>query len=408
MNDRIYDPARDREAALRIWRETGWVVPGKEGSFDLSLGAGRTLVADLNGAPECLVNTMPGTLRYLREDLRFSAVTAVTTSRLARKQGLARRLTARAVALDAAEGAHIAGLGMFEQGYYNQLGFGTGPYEHIVAFDPAQLNVRLRPRVPRRITADDWELVHAARLARVRDHGSITMPAEMTRAELLRADNGFGLGYADGPNGELTHYFWCQTQAVERGPYFVSNMAYRTREQFLELLALIKSLGDQVRLVRMFEPPGIQLQDLLLHPFRQRALTHRSEFEAGIRAVAYWQLRILDLSACLERTHLRTGQARFNLRLGDPIAASLDEEAPWRGIAGDYLVTLGPVSGAEVGRDPRLPTLEASVGAFTRMWMGVRPATGLACTDDLRGPEALLQELDELLRLPPPHLGWEI
>ncbi len=408
MDYRIYDPARDREAAMRIWRETGWIPPGKEASFDPCIGAGRTLVADVAGAPECLVNTMPGTLRYLREDLRLSAVTAVATSRVARKQGLARRLTAEAVALDAAEGAHIAGLGMFEQGFYNQLGFGTGPYEHSVAFDPAQLDVSVRPRVPRRLTVGDWQLVHAARLARLRGHGSITLPAETTHGELLRAENGFGLGYADGPNGELTHYFWCHAPAVEHGPYFVSSVVYRTREQFLELLALIRSLGDQVRLVRTFEPQGIQLQDLMLHPFRQRAVSYRSEFEAGIRATAFWQLRILDLSACLERTHLRGGEVRFNLHLDDPIAASLDAESPWRGIAGDYLVALGSSSGAEEGSDPRLPTLEASVGAFTRMWMGVRPATGLSCTDDLRGPETLLQELDELLRLPPPQLGWEI
>ena len=46
-------------------------------------------------------------------------------------------------------------------------------------------------------------------------------------------------------------------------------MAYQTGEQFLELMALLRSLGDQVRLVRMNEPPGIQLQDLMIQPFKQ-------------------------------------------------------------------------------------------------------------------------------------------
>jgi hypothetical protein len=409
MEYRIYDPARDRDTVRRIWHETGWAHPGKEEFMDVFLAAGRTVVADLDGEAECLVNTMPGTIRYLDADLSFSAVTAVTTSRPARKQGLARRLTAQAVALDAAEGALVAGLGMFEQGYYNQLGFGTGPYEHIVAFDPAQLNVRVKPRVPRRITHDDWALVHASRLARIRGHGSLNIdPVEMTRHAMQQMDNGFGLGYCDGPAGELTHHFWCTTRAVERGPYFAAWMTYRTRDQFLELMALMRSLGDQVRLMRMNEPQGLQLQDLLLHPFRGRVATRGTDFESGIRATAYWQIRILDLPGCLAHTHLSGGPVRFNLHLTDPIAASLDDGASWRGVAGEYVVTLGPESGAEPGMDEALPTLTAAVGAFSRMWLGVRPASGLAYTDELAGPADLLAQLDTLLRLPEPKIGWEI
>ena len=71
------------------------------------------------------------------------------------------------------------------------------------------------------------------------------------------------------------------------------------------------------------------------------------------------------------------------------------------------MVTLGPLSGAVVGVDGALPTLSASVGAFTRMWLGVRPATGLAVTDDLSGPQELLEELDGVLRLPDPKPDWD-
>jgi len=409
MDYRIYDPTRDHDTARRIWRETGWIRPGNEGCMDLFIGAGRTLVADLQGEAECLVNTAPGTIRHLGADLPFAGVTAVTTSRLARKQGLARRLTAQAVALAAADGALVAGLGMFEQGYYNRLGFGTGSYEHVVAFDPAQLNVRVQPRVPRRLSADDWALVHAARLARLRGHGSINMtPPEITQGAMRQMDNGFGLGYCDGPAGELTHHLWCATQAVERGPYFVAWMTYQTRDQFLELLALLRSLGDQIRLVRMHEPQGIQIQDLILHPFRSLVATRGSDFQTGVRATAHWQIRILDLPGCLAHTHLPTGPVRFNLRLTDPIAAALDADAPWRGVAGAYRVTLGPTSHAEPGADAALPTLSASVGAFSRMWLGVQPASGLSYTDDLAGPADLLARLDALLRLPAPKLEWEI
>ena len=63
--------------------------------------------------------------------------------------------------------------------------------------------------------------------------------------------------------------------------------------------------------------------------------------------------------------------------------------------------------GAEPGADRALPTLEATVNAFSRLWLGVRPATGLAITDALRGPQDLLERLDALVRLPRPHMGWE-
>ncbi len=44
MDYRDYDAARDRDAAHRIWRETGWLEAGKEESMDLLVGAGRALV----------------------------------------------------------------------------------------------------------------------------------------------------------------------------------------------------------------------------------------------------------------------------------------------------------------------------------------------------------------------------
>ena len=80
---------------------------------------------------------------------------------------------------------------------------------------------------------------------------------------------------------------------------------------------------------------------------------------------------------------------------------------PRESIGGDYIVTLGRSSGAETGSHDTLPTLKASVGAFTRLWLGVRPATGLAVTDELKGPEGLLRELDWALRLPEPNLDWD-
>jgi hypothetical protein len=185
-------------------------------------------------------------------------------------------------------------------------------------------------------------------------------------------------------------------------------MTFQTGEQFLELMALLRSLGDQIRLVWLQEPPGVQLQDLIEQPFKQRQISRRSEYESTVRASAYWQVRICDLAGCLERTHLPGDAVRFNLALTDPIERFLDDDVPWHGLTGDYVVTLGPSSGVEPGTDADLTTLTASVGAFTRMWLGVRPVTGLAMTDDLAGPPELLKALDLTLRLPDPKLDWDI
>ncbi len=411
---RPYDPDRDRDAVLRVWRESGFVREGKEAAMDIQLACGRPWVAEIAGQAECSVHAVPGTLRYLETEVPFSGISAVATSHVARRQGLARQLTALAVAADAAAGALVSGLGMFDQGFYNQLGFGTGSYEHLVAFDPVHLTVAARPRVPRRIGVDDWALVHASRLARARRHGALNLfPPQMSHMEMAHQENAFGLGYCDGPAGALSHHIWCATRDLEHGPYFIAWMSYQNRDQFLELLALIKSLGDQVRLVQMIEPAGIQMQDLLARPFRDRSRTRRSEYESGIWAYAFWQVRICDLAGCLALTHLPTGPLRFNLRLRDPLAAVLDEVAasydvgPWRGVAGDYVVTLGPDSSAEPGTDAALPTLSAAVGAFSRLWLGVQPATGLAWTDELAGPAELLQQLDQVLCLPAPRIEWE-
>ena len=229
MNLRAYDPDRDREAAHRIWMEVGWLEKEKIEIADTFIAAGRAMVAEVDGAAECLVLSVPGSLRYLEEDLAFAGVTGVTTSHVARKQGLASRLTARAVAEDAADGALVAGLGMFEQGYYNQLGFGTGGYVHWAHFDPARLRIPVKARAPRRLTAGDWAAVHTSRLDRMRGHGACNLdPAAITRAEIEWISKGFGLGYYDGPGGTLSHHVWLSAREVEGGPFRVAWSSYRT------------------------------------------------------------------------------------------------------------------------------------------------------------------------------------
>lgn len=405
---RDYDAHKDKEAAHRIWAEIGWLEKDKEAIMDAFIEASRAHVAEVNGETECLALMASAHLRYIDQDLPMAACTGVTTSRVARKQRLASHLTARALAAEVRAGALIGGLSMFEQGYYNQLGYGTSGYIHRIAFDPALLRVNRVARIPRRFKVEDFEAIHAARLRRRRGHGACSLtPAGISKADMLWTDNGFGLGYTDAPDGSYSHGLWAGTKSVESGPYHVGFIFYQTADHFLELMALLRNLGDQVRLIRMAEPPGIQLQDLLAQPFKHRQLTEKSAFEMSMRAAAYFQFRICDLNGCLARTHLRSGPLRFNLTLTDPIVAFLDANEPWRGVGGAYVVTLGASSWAQEGNDSSLPTLAASVGAFTRLWLGVRPASGLAVTDDLSGPPELLEALDWLLCLPQPTADWD-
>lgn len=404
---RPYDKSKDREACRRIWVECGWTEPDKAERVDGFVDACRARVAELNGEAECLVLTADGSMRYQEEDLRISCVTGVTTSRVARRQGFAARLLAEANAEDAASGALLSVLCMFEQGFYNRLGYGTLGYEHRIAFDPAHLLIERKPPIPVRLTSENWKEIHGAMASRFRAHGGIVVaPAELVQYELRESEDGFGLGYRDG-GGSLTHFFWASCDNVDEGPYTVNYLAYRTFEQLLDLLALIKGLADQVRSVKMHEPPGIQIQDLVRQPIKHRTITKGAEHESSMTALAYFQARILNLTECISLTKLEGPAVRFNLELSDPIEAYLDHESDWRGIGGSYIVQMGRESFARSGTDPTLPTIKAGVGAFTRLWMGVGSASGLAITDDLAGPADLLGHLDRALRIPKPQPGWD-
>jgi predicted acetyltransferase len=405
---RSYVSPSDRPFAHRIWREIGWMEKDHESGVDALVEAGSALVAEVAGEPECLVSRAPGELHYLDDNLPFACITSVTTSRVARKQGLAARLTARSVAEAAAEGALVAGLSMFEQGFYNQLGFGTGGYEHRLSLDPSHLVVPVEHRVPRRLGPDDLAAVHSLRLRRLRTHGSCNLiPMGTTQSDMLLYQNVAGMGFCDGPQGAVSHCLWFSAKELEHGPYDVIALIYQTWRQLLELLALIKSFGDQVRLVRLREPAGLQLQDLLERPFSHRAVSAQSNYAEGIQANAYWQMRICDLPACLHLTRLPDADLHFNLRLTDPIGRYLDDDCAWRGVAGDYHLALGPRSSAEPCADEHLPTLSASVGAFTRLWLGVLSATSLSVTDDLSAPTDLLTALDRAFKLPRPSPDWD-
>lgn len=399
----------DLAAIKRIWREVGWVDEAEAKHLDQFFSVGKTLLATINDSPECSVHIVDGSLRLQDKDLPLCAVTAVTTSRISRGHAFAKRLTALQLQQGHADGAAVAALGMFDQGFYDQLGFGSGGYDHQLAFDPSTLNVNHRVPTPQRIDVEDYQRVHTAMCNRHKVHGSVILHSpELMQTEMNWTTNGFGLGYSDGEGGveQLTHFLWLSGKG-EHGPYTVTTMAYQNTDQLLELLGLLKSLGDQVYSVKMLQPPEIQLQDLLARPFRNRSLTAGSKHEATQRSFAWWQLRILNLPRCVAAYHGHSTPLRFQLEVDDPLETLLDEGSGWRGVGGSYIVVIGPQSHAEQGREPDLPVLTCSVNAFTRLLWGIAKASSLAVTDSFSAPVELLTALDRAVMLPTPHTGWD-
>jgi len=401
---RPYDKARDLDAITRVWREVGWISDDDEAAFvEPFFDAGRTLVYEQDGAAESACHITGGTIRYQRRDLSMAGVTAVTTSRVARKQGAPRRLLARMLAEEAADGMQVAGLGMFEQGFYDTLGFGTGTYDHRFKFDPTTLLVDRPFRVPSRIGKGDFEAVHACMIGRLRGHGGVTLESPLLlKCELGWLGTPFGLGYRD-DDGNLTHFVYGEAKD-ENGPYEIAWCGYQTVDQLFELLALVKSLGDQVHTVQVMEPEHVQFQDLLSQPFRNTMKATGTGFH---HAASWFQLRVLDLAGCVGAAEFPGGEVAFNLDLHDPAVDHLPDGVDWSGTAGNFVVTLGTKSGAEPGTDAALPTLSGGVGPFTRMLFGIRPASVLAATTDLEAPAELLDALDAVIHLPSFHVGWD-
>lgn len=400
-----FDYDEDIAAVKRIWREIGWTDDENgDAQVERFYQVGKTLVAKIENGTECAVHTTQGTMRLDRTDLKLCAVTAVVTSRIARGQAFAKRLTALQLRAAAEAGAEVAALGMFDQGFYDKLGFGTGAYDNEFTFDPGTLRVARSVPTPRRLGVDDFADMHAAMKSRPKVNGSVVIePAALFRAEVGFEADGFGLGFHEGER--LTHFLYIAPNG-EHGPYRIRHMAYQDAEQLMELLAVLRSLGDQVFSVKMMEPPEIQLQALIERPFRARTISRQSDHAARHIGIAWWQARVMDMSACVQALHLRGADVRFQLEVTDPVTGLLDD-AGWRGVAGRYVVQLGEQSHAEAGEDNTLPMLSCSVNALTRLLWCVASASSLAITDDLHADASLLGSLDEALRLAPPHPGWD-
>jgi len=393
----------DLPAVTRMWREVGWIDDSDREAEALRtfLGYGAARVGAIHGEAECLVHRTPGTIRYDQHDLALCAVTAVTTSAVARGLGLASQLAGEAVAAGALDGAAVAALGMFEQGFYDRFGFGSLGYEIEMSFDPAKLRLGAPARRPVRVERTDWQEVAQLMGRRARGHGGVSLdPPAAMRAELGWVDDPYlGLGVR-GRDGRLTGCL-IGTNVGEHGPLKVQVVGYETHDDLRDLLAILRSLRAQIHEVLLVEPAAIQLQDLLEEPIRGHELLDPDR-RPRHSAMAWCQLRILDLERCAAARTWPGPEVAFDLDLRDPVGGP---GVAWPGLSGPWSITVGAPSSASRGHRGGLPVVRASVGALSRLWFGVRPATGLAVTDDLVGPPELLAALDEALRLPPPRPG---
>ena len=400
---------KDIDQSLRMFQEVGWMEgdDSDKESFKVFSSDSRVNVVELSGEAEVIALTRAGSMRYQEHEIPMAGVTGVVASRVARTQGWPLRVTAQSIAETVEDGAVVSVLGMFDQGYYDLLGFGSLPYHRITTVDPASFKVPKLTRPPVRLSKDDAKEIHECRLRRLRVHGSCNMNGEgITACEMTWDAKGmFGLGFRN-DDGVLTHFVVCKPKD-EHGPYSVWFTAYETHEQLIELLSLLKSLSVQVHGIRMADPPHMQLQDFLDKPFASQRARKGGDFDVNPLSCAWMQLRINNVKQCVSTMAFRCDSLRFNLSLTDPIEDFLPDGAPWRGESGEYVVTLGETSSAVCGTDKALPTLSATMSGFSRLWIGALPASSICAAGQLTGDDELMKQLDDSILLPSPSVDWD-
>ena len=204
MSIRPYRNETDFDAVRRLWEEIAWLDRDEDDHVEglkHFLGSSENLVAEMNGEAECLVARCAGTIRHLDSDLSMCVIAAVTTSLIARKQGFASRLTAKAIAEGAEAGMATAALGMFDQGYYTRLGFGNGSYEHIVRFNPANLTIDVDCDVPVRLTNSPLTVLLSTWTVAVSTTVLVTTPIA---SDMMRASINFRPSRRDSERGLFT------------------------------------------------------------------------------------------------------------------------------------------------------------------------------------------------------------
>ena len=407
MKIRNYNHKKDFDNCFRIWNECGWITKDDKNALELELTSFGGKVAEIDNQVEALVISTRGDMKYMEKDIKLSVITGVTTSLIARKKGIAGKLTSKKLADDAEKGMAVSGLTIFEQGFYDKLGFSNIGYNNIVKFTPSSLNVEIKNKNYKRFSVKDYKNIHDYRINRKRFHGSCNLPEAYTNAELnYKSDEILILGFEN--NNEIRHHICLRGKGKESGPFRVSWMSYQNYNEFTELLGILKSFEDQIKLVTLKEPPNIQFQDFLKNPISYSSLTKEGKYENIIRAFSYYQFRILDLKKCIEAVKIPEVDFSFNLSIKDPIEKYLQNlNTDWRGIGGEYKVHVGKNSFVENGHDDNLGTLKTNVNAFTRWWIGAQKPDIIGVNDLFEANTDLLKKLEYTSKfIPKPNPDW--
>lgn len=399
----------DLAEVQRLWREAGWVEDDADARLvEPFLAEAATYVGLLDGRVQGQASIHRGRMLHTGTDLDTAVVSAVLVSRTARRSGVARTALGSVLAEQAEAGAAVAVLGMFEQGFYDTLGFGTGAEMLFTQLDPATLDAMLPYRRPEELTLDDAAEIAACQAGRLRTHGGVALDwPRLREAELGWFEHGFGLGYRDA-DGRLTHCLWASSKG-EHGPMEVHLWAYETSAQLRELLGALRSLSDQIRTLKLPEPPHAQLQPLVALPGRQEFTRPDGPHAYRQNADAWWQARVLDVPSCVAALDA-VAELDLDVVLTDPVDAFVPRGSAWSGVGGAWRLELrsnGSVAAPLAAPDGSRPTLRCSVNAFSRLWLGVRPPTRLQGTDVLEADDGLLAALERCLPLPLPDVGMD-
>lgn len=400
MDIRAYEAERDRAHVERIWREVGWITDD-DGAAALPhfLDGGHVTVGLADGEAECCVSIHDATWRQDRTDLACALVSSVTTSWVGRRRGFAGTMLRRQLVAAAGRGDAVSVLGMFDQGFYDRLGFGTGASVLRHQFDPDTLRIDVAPRPVRRLGVDDVPAVHDLLQRRPRTHGGVVVHDEgFTRGEYLWTEERMTLGLHD-EDGRLVGVLIGKATG-EHGPLEVYVLVGETSDELLELVGLLRQLGDQYRLVWLADPPELVLEDLLDQPYRHRFTSKGAAHPHQITAGAWWQLRVLDLVAVTAALPASSTDVTVVVDVQDPLAAGDDG---WDGVHGRWRLSFGAAPTAE--RTDAAADIVAGAGAVSRLLTGVAKASHLALSDHLDGPPDVLAALDDAITLPEPQPG---
>ena len=406
-----YDASLHLNGCLLTWRDAGWLEKGTEKAVEDFIGSGSAVVGIEKGEVLALATSGSGSIRHCLHpsELPFCSINSVNVSFHGRKLGFAGSMTACLLAEAAERGDVCAGLGMFEQGFYDRLGFSNMPYWNSVSLNPSDIALEGNfPSIPVRLSAESWMEIHRNRTDRYSYHGSVNLSPAMTRAAMEWSENCFALGFRD-KAGELTHHIFFEKICGENGPAYTGWLVYKNSSQFRDLMLLIKSLGDQIDLIKIAEPPGVQIQALLKKPISGRRIAlSKTNDRTETSSLAWTQCRILSLEGCIRGMVCPGESCSFNLRLHDPIKDHRESSTGWRGCSGDYTVHLSDHSRAVPGLVSGLPMMECSVNVFTKLWIGsVRP-TLIPFTDRIFASTELLEQVERAIPMPEPSFDWKL